>query len=29
MKAIGEFDSYKLTVKYGVTNNEESSSNWW
>ncbi len=27
MKAIGEFDSYKLTVKYGVTNNEESSSN--
>ncbi len=27
MKATGEFDSYKLTVKYGVTNNEESSSN--
>jgi len=27
MKANGEFDSYKLTVKYGVTNNEESSTN--
>ena len=27
MKATGEFDSYKLTVKYGVTNNEESSTN--
>ena len=26
MRAIGEFDSYKLTIKYGVTGNEKSST---